>query len=47
VGPRGVLFSDEVEEPLEIAHCPFGYFDARHACGLGRRVLAPERRFSR
>jgi hypothetical protein len=46
-GSSWVLFSDEVEEPLEIVHCPYGYFDARHACGLGRRVLAPVRRFSR
>ena len=46
-GADGVLFSDEIEEALQIPQGTVGYFDARHARALGRRALSLPSRFSR
>ncbi len=43
----GTLGSDEVEEPFEVGKGSLGYFDRRHARGLGRRTLAPAARAAR
>ena len=46
-GALGVVLGEELEEPLEIGERSRGYFDARHARALGRRVFFPARRAAR
>ena len=46
-GPDGILFSDEIEEALQVPEGALGYFDPRHARALGRRAFSLATRFSR